>query len=404
MHPDNVHTIYLLDTPGFDDTNRSDIDILTHIAHYLSVSYANNITVSGIIFLHSIADNRVSGSKMRNITMFKELVGDAAYENVAITTTMWWKGEKEANIRKEGQLREEFFKDVLEGGGNVFRHTAGAGPEDHDRARQQAMEVVSHLMERARVGPVVLKIQGELIDERKSLNQTRAGEALREEGEKMQRELKTQLEEMNAERKEALQRRDIVVAQTLQETENETNKKRELIVRSQAELRKTLPEMYAKEEERLMDRIREMEHHWSESMQKKEQELKAIEEKSRESQIAAEREAERLRRQQAEIARSRAAEREWDARRKAEAERQRRREWEKYREAEDLRRRQEQDAQRMAMELAYLRQSIETKQQATAKVKEGYGSALAKGLASGLTSGVVGFGKKLLDSYGRDVC
>lgn len=30
-HPDNVHTIYLLDTPGFDHTGRSDIDILTNI-------------------------------------------------------------------------------------------------------------------------------------------------------------------------------------------------------------------------------------------------------------------------------------------------------------------------------------------------------------------------------------
>ena len=113
--------------PGFDDTNRSDIDILTHIAHYLSVSYANRIYISGILFLHRISDNRVTGTTRRNITLFKELVGDTAYENVAVATTMWWEGEEEMNVRKEDQLRKEDFRDVLEHGGRMCRYTAGVG-------------------------------------------------------------------------------------------------------------------------------------------------------------------------------------------------------------------------------------------------------------------------------------
>lgn len=34
----NGHTVMLIDTPGFDDTNRSDTDILSSIAAYLANS------------------------------------------------------------------------------------------------------------------------------------------------------------------------------------------------------------------------------------------------------------------------------------------------------------------------------------------------------------------------------
>lgn len=193
MHPDNVHTVYLIDTPGFNDTNRSDIDILTSIAHYLSVSYANRINISGIIFLHRISDNRMSSSMKRNINMFKKLVGETAYENVAITTTMWWDGEEKMNARKETQLREEYFEDVLDGGGSLFRYEAGTGVAKESVARQNAFEIVTHLIKKAKDGPVVLNIQSEIVDQNIRLDQTAAGKALGGEVTAARRELELQL-------------------------------------------------------------------------------------------------------------------------------------------------------------------------------------------------------------------
>lgn len=51
--------IYLIDTPGFDDTNRSDIETLRSISHYLSISYANRVSISGILYLHRVSDVRL---------------------------------------------------------------------------------------------------------------------------------------------------------------------------------------------------------------------------------------------------------------------------------------------------------------------------------------------------------
>ncbi len=62
------YNVYLIDTPGFDDTNRSDVDTLKLIAHYLSVSYANRVCIGGIVYLHRISDNRVTFARSGAMT------------------------------------------------------------------------------------------------------------------------------------------------------------------------------------------------------------------------------------------------------------------------------------------------------------------------------------------------
>jgi predicted GTPase len=63
--------LFLVDTPGFDDTYRSDTDILKEIANWLSTAYEENIKLAGIIYLHRIEDVRLGGAAMRNLRMFK---------------------------------------------------------------------------------------------------------------------------------------------------------------------------------------------------------------------------------------------------------------------------------------------------------------------------------------------
>ena len=64
--------VHLIDTPGFDDTETADIDTLKTIAAYLSASYANGVRINGIVYLHRISDNRLSGTSSRNLRMFKK--------------------------------------------------------------------------------------------------------------------------------------------------------------------------------------------------------------------------------------------------------------------------------------------------------------------------------------------
>lgn len=98
--------IYLIDTPGFDDTFNADMDILKNIAVFLSASYQRGARLTGIVYGHRISDNRVTGSSLRNIKMFKELCGNDAYKHMVLSTSMWAKKDHDTAIRRECELKE----------------------------------------------------------------------------------------------------------------------------------------------------------------------------------------------------------------------------------------------------------------------------------------------------------
>ncbi|KAL2851529.1 hypothetical protein BJY01DRAFT_245040 [Aspergillus pseudoustus] len=174
--PTDIKTIYLLDTPGFDDTNLSDSETLTRISHYLAVAYANSIYISGIILMHRIIDPRLSGTARLNLEMFKHMLGETAYENVAIVTSMWSAPPTELEIQREKELIQGkgLLAEVLQGGGRAFRYSGF----DIESGQSLPLSAIDYLLHQARAGPVVLQIQNELVDENRDLIGTSAGEFL----------------------------------------------------------------------------------------------------------------------------------------------------------------------------------------------------------------------------------
>ena len=83
------YEIILIDTPGFDDTNRTDTDTLQALATWLVANKATNIKLSGLIYLHRITDERIGHSAKRNLTMMQNLVGDTNLKNVILVSTRW---------------------------------------------------------------------------------------------------------------------------------------------------------------------------------------------------------------------------------------------------------------------------------------------------------------------------
>ena len=97
-----------VDTPGFDDTYKSDIEILSMIADWLvntcvfslrvwspvqynsgtRFRYKQSSNLATIIYMHRISDNRMSGSVLKNLKLFASLCGMEAMPNVIIATTM----------------------------------------------------------------------------------------------------------------------------------------------------------------------------------------------------------------------------------------------------------------------------------------------------------------------------
>lgn len=157
--------VYLIDTPGFNDTERSDEETLRCIAHFLGISYANRRYITGIVYLHRITDNRMTGTNQRNIHMLKALCGQDAYHNIVVASTMWSLSDSQVLKGRETELlsRDCWFGSICgPRGAAYFRHA-----EMDSRAEEQcrsASRIISHFFRTSSLGPVPLQIQHELVD------------------------------------------------------------------------------------------------------------------------------------------------------------------------------------------------------------------------------------------------
>lgn len=154
----------MVDTPGFDDSTRTDEEILEEIVHFLVLQYELGIKLRGIIYLHRITDNRMQGTAQRYFEMFQRLCGEKNLGHVLLMTTMWSELTDEGvGLRRESQLRREFWTNMENKGSQI---------RSFDGSRGMAQALVCRIM---RKDPVVLRIQEELVDEEKRLDETDAG-------------------------------------------------------------------------------------------------------------------------------------------------------------------------------------------------------------------------------------
>ncbi|KAG2008109.1 TKL/TKL-ccin protein kinase [Coprinopsis cinerea AmutBmut pab1-1] len=168
--------LILLDTPGFDDSLINDIDILRQISYWLTKCYRSPVTLLGVIYIHDITVDRFESTAQRNLSLFKELCGMEAFDQVAIITSKWERlvdEDKEIARRRESELQRSWWRDMIQRGARVhsFRR-AGCTP-----ARDAVLSLLHQFEDRRDV--VKLKIQQELVDWNQTLPQTGAGRQLR---------------------------------------------------------------------------------------------------------------------------------------------------------------------------------------------------------------------------------
>ncbi|KAM6490517.1 P-loop containing nucleoside triphosphate hydrolase protein [Amanita muscaria] len=163
--------VILVDTPGFDDTQKSDTEILRLIAIYLSTAYENGKRLSGVIYFHRISDFRVGGISRRNFKMFRQLCGDDNLKNVLIVTNMWGEVDPQIGLARENELSSTdiFFKPALERGAQFLRH---------DNTIESAYDIIRQVMKNH---PITFQIQEELVDQKKDISETAAGIELNKE-------------------------------------------------------------------------------------------------------------------------------------------------------------------------------------------------------------------------------
>ncbi|KAF3921970.1 hypothetical protein ABW20_dc0103622 [Dactylellina cionopaga] len=208
-------TVHLIDTPGFDDTYRQDIDILKDIAFWLNASYKENIQLTGVVYLHRITDNRMGGTARKDLNMFKKLCGEDSFQNVVLATTMW-----ENVLPAEGNSREqdlrtstEFYGTMIQKGSAMFRHTGD---------RNSAMNIINHLVNKRTT--TVLSLQREMATGL-NLDETAAGKELDGELKKQKKHFEAMLKANKDQLEAALKKKDEYLARHLADQQEELEKR-----------------------------------------------------------------------------------------------------------------------------------------------------------------------------------
>ncbi|PVF96699.1 hypothetical protein CPB86DRAFT_708616 [Serendipita vermifera] len=168
----NGHPVILLDTPGFDDTNERDTDILAEIATTLAATHRRGKLLSGILYFHNIEDRKMRGISVRNHRLFRHLCGEDPMRSVIIVTNMWTPSVDESTgSQREQELRTEaeFFKYSIDAGASLMRHYNNT---------KTATDIIQTILsiEREREA---LKIQKEMVEERRRIDETSAANELK---------------------------------------------------------------------------------------------------------------------------------------------------------------------------------------------------------------------------------
>ncbi|KAF5321122.1 hypothetical protein D9619_000482 [Psilocybe cf. subviscida] len=172
-HSDTAKLV-IVDTPGFDDTSADDSMILQRIADWLKEAHGKGAKLAGVIYLFDITQFRVTGATKRNFDVFEKLCGEDACKSIVLGTTKWTRvpaNEQEIAGKKEKQLRNRFWIDMISKGSTIMR------VDDKD-TNASPWNLVEAVLLRKSNSPTLL-IQTELVELRKRLPQTEAATVLR---------------------------------------------------------------------------------------------------------------------------------------------------------------------------------------------------------------------------------
>ncbi|KAG6335341.1 hypothetical protein ID866_3752 [Astraeus odoratus] len=177
--------VILVDTPGFDDTKKSDLEILELISDWLDKTYQKDALLSAVLYFHRISDNRMAGTPLKNLRVFEKLCGKKAMSRVILVTTMWDEVEKEIGEERLAELKRSYWKAMI---------SRGSVPFKYENSSKSAKKLLRDLVDEKRKQDRVL-LQQEISVLKMELRETDAGQ-----------ELCSRLEQLAERRLEVLQR------------------------------------------------------------------------------------------------------------------------------------------------------------------------------------------------------
>ena len=184
-------TVHLVDTPGFDDTDRTDSNVLQEIASFPRVSFQAGLKLN---------DNRLQGSSMRSMSMFRNIINGSIYENIVLATTIWESLDLEDGIKRETSLIEHSDD-------RGMSKQEGCQIRRHKNTKTSGMELINFFV-KERTDKVILDLQEDLVTKKKDLVDTAAGKEARDQFAEGIQQARRDLEITKAELREALRAQD----------------------------------------------------------------------------------------------------------------------------------------------------------------------------------------------------
>lgn len=162
----------------------------------------------------------MGGSALKNLYMFQKLCGDRGLASVILATTMWATLEAsesghEIGLQREQQLRKpEFWGSMVDRGSAIIKH---------DGTKESARAIVTRLVERGT--QVVLDIQVQLVDDKKTLDETAAGQYVQKELLEARKRFERDITEYQESMEIALQEKDDAMFKALKKEKEDAEAK-----------------------------------------------------------------------------------------------------------------------------------------------------------------------------------
>ena len=177
--------------------------------------------------------------------MFRELCGEKTLKNVIIMTNMWGRVTPQQGADREQQLKDNYFKAAIEKGGRLCRH---------NNTPKSARTILRMILENQ---PAVLKIQRELIDERKDIGQTGAGKELDREINEVVEKYEGEIKELEENMRKAMEAKDEESREELEGEKKRLQGEMEKLQKDSAEMKSAFEEARREMEERISTRFEE---------------------------------------------------------------------------------------------------------------------------------------------------
>ena len=155
---------------------------------------------------------RFTGTAVKSFNTLLAMCGSQALRNVVIVTNMWGKVASEVGVAREQELTSDFFKPALDEGAQFLRHG------DTTESTHDIIRAILGLGNQQ----VTLRIQKEIVDQRKQIGETAAGKELSRE---LDEQVKKRLEQLQ-ELQEMLDQTEADDGETRQELEQEVSRLR----------------------------------------------------------------------------------------------------------------------------------------------------------------------------------